>query len=155
MMLNKKLKAELIEKDLLLQRSRKDTLELKNQKVGLEKRLKESNMALNESRRKYQLLLSDLNAREKANEAMSRLALKEANDIINTAHQNADIIIRESLSTARQVLVEIARISSESHELKGRMASKLKQMQELIEGLDLPDAPNIKLLNEEHDTFSR
>lgn len=107
---------------------------------------------LDHTKRKYDQVLHEMGTRERVSDEVSRLAMKDANAIIDTAYTNADIIIREALSSARQVLIEISRISSESRELKGKLGIKLKAMENILEGLTLPEAPSLILLNEEHDT---
>lgn len=106
---------------------------------------------------RYSALISELNAREKAADRISRLALKEANAVIETAKKNADSIIREALSTARLILVEMERISSESKELKDEMRIKAIQLQETIESLDIPDVWgfNWNSIDEEQDTSDK
>ena len=107
---------------------------------------------LDHADRKYEQLLVEMNAREKVSDEVSRIALMESNEIIKTAYANADIIVRESLSSERQVLIEIARISNESRELKSSLGIKLKALEHILEGLSLPEAPSLILLNDEHDT---
>lgn len=97
----------------------------------------------------YDQLKSEISAKEKAVESMSRLALREANHIIDTAYDNADIIVREAMSSARQLLVEITRISNESRHMKDDLKLKLAQLYDVIEGLELPQAPKINIFDEE------
>ncbi|AZK44156.1 MULTISPECIES: DivIVA domain-containing protein [Erysipelothrix] len=106
-------------------------------------------------KKRYQQLVSESGVREKAAEEMSRLALREANSIIDTAYMNADMIVREAMSTSRQVLVEIARISNESNELRDELKEKLMELEVAIDDLTLPDAPNSKLIGEDQDTLKR
>ncbi|CAH2762912.1 cell division protein DivIVA [Erysipelothrix amsterdamensis] len=106
-------------------------------------------------KKRYQQLVSESGVREKAAEEMSRLALREANSIIDTAYMNADMIVREAMSTSRQVLVEIARISNESNELRDELKEKLLELEIAIDDLTLPDAPNSKLIGEDQDKLGR
>ncbi|WP_323611285.1 DivIVA domain-containing protein [Erysipelothrix enhydrae] len=106
-------------------------------------------------KKRYQQLVSESGVREKAAEEMSRLALREANSIIDTAYMNADMIVREAMSTSRQVLVEIARISNESNELRDELKEKLLELEVAIDDLTLPDAPNSKLIGEDQDKLGR
>ncbi|AGN24289.1 DivIVA domain-containing protein [Erysipelothrix rhusiopathiae] len=106
-------------------------------------------------KKRYQQLVSESGVREKAAEEMSRLALREANSIIDTAYMNADMIVREAMSTSRQVLVEIARISNESNELRDELKEKLMELEVAIDDLTLPDAPNSKLIGEDQDKLGR
>ncbi|WP_232505390.1 DivIVA domain-containing protein [Erysipelothrix larvae] len=104
---------------------------------------------------RYQQLVKEIAARERALDQLSRDALKEANKIVGTANQNADLIVREALSAARQILVEISRISSESHLLREELGVKLKKLETVVEGLELPEAPNVKLFSDDHDRSSQ
>lgn len=106
-------------------------------------------------KKRYQQLVSETGVREKAAEEMSRLALREANSIIDTAYTNADMIVREAMSTSRQVLVEIARISNESNELRDELKDKIMELEHAIDGLTLPDAPNSKLIGEDQDKLEK
>ena len=96
-------------------------------------------------------LLSDIKVREKAAEEMARLSLKEANTIIETAYRNADLIVREAMSTARQLLVEVSRISTESHDLRDELTQKIYKLQNTLRGLEFPEIPNKILIGKDQD----
>src|SRR5690625_3779569 len=148
-------KKQLLESEANRQKLETDIAELINKNEVLKKQLETVISELDHSRRRYDLLLNEMENRENANDEISRLAMKDANAIIETAHVNADIIIREALSSAREVLIEIARISNESHIVKEELGIKLKNMEKILEGLDLPKSPSKFLLSEEHDTSNR
>lgn len=95
-------------------------------------------------KRRHRKLVNEIGVRERAAEEMSRLALREANEIIDTAYGNADMIVREAMSAARQLLVEIARISSESHEVRDELLEKVGALETVIKQLELPEIPKIK-----------
>lgn len=101
--------------------------------------------------KRHTQLLGEVAVRERAAEEMSRLALREANSIIDNAHRNADMIVREAMSTARQILVEIARISNESSSLRIELKDKLVHLENVINDLDLPDAPDVRLFSDDQD----
>lgn len=101
--------------------------------------------------KRYNQLIKDISIREKAAEEMARLALREANSIIETAYSNADLIVREAMSTARQLLIEISRISSQSHEIRVELNEKVEVLQEILQGLEFPEIPNIKKIGEDQD----
>ena len=96
-------------------------------------------------------LLSDIKVREKAAEEMARLSLREANTIIETAYRNADLIVREAMSTARQLLVEVSRISSESHDLRDELTQKIYKLQNTLRGLEFPEMPSKILIGKDQD----
>lgn len=118
---------------------------------------KEQVLALQEQRdivkKRYDLLIGEIGVRERASDELSRHAVREANIIIENAKTNADIIIREAMSASRQVLVEIARISNESNLLRDALKDKLKEIEFAIEGLSLPDSPDIVIKSMDQDTF--
>lgn len=97
---------------------------------------------------RYQSLVSELNLREKAADDIARLALKEANAVIRSAQHNADSILQEALSTARMVLLEIARISQDAHGLKQEMQLQLKDLSETLEAFKLPELPSLNLFDD-------
>ncbi len=94
----------------------------------------------------------DIGIRERAAEEMARLALREANSIIETAYTNADLIVREALSSARQLLVEISRISTESQDIKEDLNNKIFTLYGVLQGLEFPEVPNVKLVGKDQDT---
>lgn len=104
-------------------------------------------------KKRYSKLASEISVRERAAEEMSRRALSEANFIVDTAQKNADLIIREAMSISRQVLVEIARISNESNELRDELKDKIKDLEMVLDGLDLPDSPNLNSISDDQDTL--
>ena len=97
---------------------------------------------------RYQNLLSELSVREKAADDIARLALKEANSVIASAQNNADSIVKEALSTARIVLVEIARISKEAKGIKKEMYDQLEDLTKALDNFVIPVIPAISLVSE-------
>lgn len=128
---------DLQQKEQLLQNYMKQT-ELANQQLVL---IKE----------RYQSLISELNVREKAADDIARLALKEANSVIASAQNNADTIVKEALSTAKLVLVEIARISKEAKGMKSDMKQKLEALTQSLEAFKIPSVPALKILEEDNE----
>lgn len=89
----------------------------------------------------YSELKQTLQVREQANEDLSRLALKEANAVIETAHQNAEFIIQEAFVSARLILMEVSRLGSTTNELKGQIKDTIDKIANLVE--DIQDFPTI------------
>lgn len=102
--------------------------------------------------RRYETLIDELRVRERAAEEMARMALREANAIIDNAYDNADMIVREGMSSARQILVEIARISTQSHVVRSELQDKIKELESVIDGLELPNTPPLSWLDDDQDT---
>ncbi len=127
------------------------TLELEDLKSRLDLYMKQSESStqqLNLIKQRYQTLIGELNIREKAADEIARLALKEANRIIDTAQNNADSIVREALSTARLILVEIARISQDANEVKSELKEKLEALSRSIDDLEIPVVPKMEFLKD-------
>jgi cell division initiation protein len=127
------------------------TLELDDLKSRLDLYMKQSESSaqqLNLIKQRYQTLIGELNMREKAADEIARLALKEANRIIDTAQNNADSIVREALSTARIILVEIARISQDANEVKSELKEKLDALSRSIDDLEIPVVPKMEFLKD-------
>lgn len=143
------------DEEQVLEQLQKENQQLRHNYTIAKRQLESTIKQLELSQKRYQQLVDEIRAKDRAHEEISRLAVKEANEIVKTAHQNADIIIREALSTARQVLVEIARISNESNELRDDLNIRLKMLEQVIQGLEFPEVPNMKILNKEHDTFTK
>ena len=88
---------------------------------------------------KYQKLSGQIEVREKAADDINRLALREANRIIDSAQNNADSIIQEALSTARMILMEIAKLSNEASGVKNDMQTKVDEIQKALDDFIIPE----------------
>lgn len=107
----------------------------------------------------HQTLLQDLTVREKAADEVTRIALKEANIVVETAQRNADSIVKESLQTARQILVEMSNLGNEAIYLKRDVRKKVEHLREVIEQFTLPNIPSLDCLdlideNEDEDKLN-
>ncbi len=85
----------------------------------------------------YDALVSDLDVKQKAAEEISRLTIKEANVIIETAKCNADSLIREALSSARCVLTQLSQLSQKNKE------NDFLEIEQLLKDMD--DFKQLKL----------
>ena len=86
-------------------------------------------------------------SKERAADDMARMAMKEANMIVDTAQQNADVIVREALMTARSILLDIAKLGTEASELKGNMYEQLQELSRALHEFEVPPIPDMDLLN--------
>ena len=101
---------------------------------------------LNMIKSRYQSLVSELAVKEKAADDISRMALKEANSIIDTAQNNADSIVREALSTARLILVDVSRLTSEISGMKSEVRNQLTTLQKSLDEFTIPALPALEWL---------
>ena len=89
------------------------------QKISLyQQQLEEANARIARLQADYQNLESSLDAQKQAAENIARLSLREANEIIQTAQQNADAIIQESLITARLILTDLSKLYGDANTVK-------------------------------------
>ena len=96
---------------------------------------------------KYQLVVDSLAAKERAAQDLTRIAMKDANTIVNTAHNNADLIVQEALMTARRILLDVAKLGMEASELKGNMREQLDALSTTLEQFQIPPIPDPEFLN--------
>ena len=97
-------------------------------------------------RDRYQELVSELTMREKAADDVTRLALREANSVIENAQRNADAIIEEALFKAKSLLAETESYNDESNRRKGELKAHLEQFIETLNGCEAPEAPDLDSL---------
>ena len=128
----------------------------KLQMESLQKKLEKANLLKEELTREYQELETryrdvseNLEVKEKAADEMTRMAMKEANMIVDTAHSNADAIVKESLMMARGILMEVARLGDEANDLKGSMRKELQKITQALDDFEAPEIPDLDLLKKE------
>ena len=128
----------------------------KLQMESLQKKLEKANLLKEELTREYQELETryrdvseNLEVKEKAADEMTRMAMKEANMIVDTAHRNADAIVKESLLMARGILLEVARLGDEANDLKGSMRKELQKITQALDDFETPEIPDLDLLKKE------
>ena len=128
----------------------------KLQMESLQKKLEKANLLKEELTREYQELETryrdvseNREVKEKAADEMTRMAMKEANMIVDTAHRNADAIVKESLMMARGILMEVARLGDEANDLKGSMRKELQKITQALDDFETPEIPDLDLLKKE------
>lgn len=102
-----------------------------------------------ELQRQYHNIRDNLQIKEQAANEMARMAMKEANMIVDTAHQNAEAIVKEALLMARGILLDIARLGNEANDLKGSMREELEQISAALDNFETPQIPDLDLLKKE------
>ena len=86
--------------------------------------------------------------RKEASDRIARLSIREANEIIATAQNNADEIIREALGTARLVLTDLTKLYQSAGTVKGQMNTQLEDLLKQLDSFKLPEMPDLRWLNE-------
>ena len=96
---------------------------------------------------RYNVLLKDIEIKEKAANDIAQIALKEANEIIHSANCNADAIVKEALMSAKEILLSISKLGLEAKEIKSNLNEQMSQLSTAIEGFDVPPIPNPMMMN--------
>ncbi len=120
--------------------------DMTKQKESAEKELAELKEKYEKLFEDYSTLKGEIEAREKAADEISRVALKEANKIVDTANRNADSIVKEALATARQILVEMSNLGNEAIYMKRHVKERLDRLARVIDEFSLPDIPSLDCL---------
>ena len=104
---------------------------------------------LEELKKNYEEVNHNLQVKEMAASEMTRMAMKEANMIVDTANQNADAIVKEALMMARGILLDVSRIGNEASDMKENMQDELQRIVEALNRFETPIIPDLDLLKKE------
>ena len=96
----------------------------------------------------YQSMANSLDAEKAAAENIARLSLREANEIIGTAQRNADLIVRQALVTAREILSELSRLYTDANIIRESTRAKLEGLIKELDEFRLPKLPEMEWLKE-------
>ena len=130
------------------------TAEIENlqRKLALyQEQLVESTRQLEGIKEQYRELLRTEKSRKETADEISRLALREANDIVNTAHENADLIIKETLQSSRSILEDLSVLYHDAGMTKMDAQAKLEKLLVDLKNFNLPDMPDISWLKDVKD----
>ena len=122
--------------------------QLENKIRLYDNQLKETENKLQEAREKILELQRTDKARQEAADNIARLSLREANEIINTAQKNADVIINEALASARGILEDLSILYTEAGTVKTDASQKLEKLLADLNDFQLPEMPDLKWLKE-------
>ena len=88
-----------------------------------------------------------LREKEDAASQMVAIAMKEANTIVATAKQNADVIDSEALLNARLMLADIVKLADETEDAKGTMRRQTERISRLLDEFERVPVPGTDLLD--------
>lgn len=111
----------------------KERLEIQLEKVS--KELVQQKKSYDEIYIKYKEIQNNLSIKENAAEGMSRMALREANLVIDTANSNADLIVKEALVNAKTILNDLLNVIKEDKNIEVSDENK-KQIENLLLAID-------------------
>lgn len=113
-----------------------------------QQQLVETTRTLEDMKQRYQQILTTEQSRQEAVDNIARLSLREANEIISTAQKNADEIIREAISTARLILIDLTKLYSQATDVKGDMKKQLEQLLQQLDDFRIPQMPDMRWLED-------
>ena len=113
-----------------------------------QQQLVETTRTLEDMKQRYQQILTTEQSRQEAADNIARLSLREANEIISTAQKNADEIIREAISTARLILIDLTKLYSQATDVKGDMKKQLEQLLQQLDDFRIPQMPDMGWLED-------
>lgn len=113
-----------------------------------QQQLVETTRTLEDMKQRYQQILTIEQSRQEAADNIARLSLREANEIISTAQKNADEIIREAISTARLILIDLTKLYSQATDVKGDMKKQLEQLLQQLDDFRIPQMPDMRWLED-------
>ncbi len=122
--------------------------ELERRTAAYEQELSELKQKMSRMQAHYAKLQQTLSAEKKAADNLTRISLKEANEIIETAQRNADTIVSESLKTARTILSDLAQLYNDADVVKEETKIKLSDLVDELDQITLPRMPDIEWLKE-------
>ena len=122
--------------------------ELEKEIATYKNNIEDLNHQLINMKDRYNSIMSGIMARERAADDISRIALKEANQIIDAAKKNADFIIMESLNKSKVVLAALVKISNETGTLKQEMRDQLNKIYHDLDELKAPNLPDLDWLEQ-------
>ena len=122
--------------------------ELEKEIATYKNNIEDLNHQLINMKDRYNSIMSGIMARERAADDISRIALKEANQIIDAAKKNADFIIMESLNKSKVVLADLVKISNETGTLKQEMRDQLNKIYHDLDELKAPNLPDLDWLEQ-------
>lgn len=135
------------------QRLETDIAQLINENNSLKTQITNLVTQLDYTNRRMKEQMEELDKKEKVIEQTLVLANKQASDIISKAYRNADIIIKEVISSSQEVLKEMSLATNSSTEIKERLVFKAQSLEHMLSGIDHKELKNLIYFNKDHDTF--
>ncbi|MBQ1324922.1 MAG: DivIVA domain-containing protein [Solobacterium sp.] len=120
--------------------------DLQNKLKVYEEQIARMSEQMNALQTQYQNMANSLDAEKAAAENIARLSLREANEIIGTAQRNADLIVRQALITAREILSELSRLYTDANIIRESTRAKLEGLIKELDEFRLPKMPEMEWL---------
>ena len=108
----------------------------------------ETTEKLEDLQTRYNEIERAVDVRKDAADSITRLSLQEANDVMARAQDNADEIVKEALSVARSILLDLSQLYTEAGEVKSDLSQQLTDLQKSLDNFRLPKLPDMDWLEE-------
>ena len=108
----------------------------------------ETTEKLEDLQTRYNEIERAVDVRKDAADSITRLSLQEANDVMARAQNNADEIVKEALSVARSILLDLSQLYTEAGEVKSDLSQQLTVFQKSLDNFKLPKLPDMDWLEE-------
>ena len=108
----------------------------------------ETTEKLEDLQTRYNEIERAVDVRKDAADSITRLSLQEANDVMARAQNNADEIVKEALSVARSILLDLSQLYTEAGEVKSDLSQQLTDLQKSLDNFKLPKLPDMDWLEE-------
>ena len=108
----------------------------------------ETTEKLEDLQARYNEIERAVDVRKDAADSITRLSLQEANDVMARAQNNADEIVKEALSVARSILLDLSQLYTEAGEVKSDLSQQLTDLQKSLDNFKLPKLPDMDWLEE-------
>ncbi len=93
-------------------------------------------------KKRYQMLVSELSMREKQADDVARLALKEANSMLDEAQNNADNIIKEAILEVESYIEQLRDYDVKATEARRQVKDAMAELMEKLNAYDNIVLPN-------------
>ena len=108
----------------------------------------ETTEKLEDLQTRYNEIERAVDVRKDAADSITRLSLQEANDVMARAQNNADEIVKEALSVAHSILLDLSQLYTEAGEVKSDLSQQLTDLQKSLDNFKLPKLPDMDWLEE-------
>ena len=88
-----------------------------------------------ESQQRVQVLQTDLANREKVFRDLNDQAFRQANAIVETANQEAQLMVSQAVSTAKLLLAQLAKLMNETREVDANLQQQFDDLSQTIQNL--------------------
>lgn len=114
-----------------------------NEKIMMyQKQIETVNNQFTMIKKRYQLLVSELSMREKQADDVARLALKEANSMIEDARSNADNIIQEAILEVQTYIDKVKEYNIETSNSRKEIIDSINDLVNKLNKYDSIEVPN-------------